>query len=101
MGFALAAQMIAAPHPIVSIWRRNTRPDAPPPGSAPETALILRPGFDPEVHLVPAAATGPLTALMGGAPLGAALADAAASFDLPGLLQMLLAGQAITDLTTD
>jgi hypothetical protein len=61
--------------------------------------LVLRPGHDPEPHLVAPPAAAFVAALRDGAPLGAAAAAAGPAHDLAATLSLLLAGGGITGLT--
>jgi hypothetical protein len=92
---APAVQVIASDYPVWSIWQANTRADAPRPVMQPEAAVILRPGFDPEPHLLPPGGAGFITALMEGQPLGDACNTAPDDFDLTACLGLLIGGGAL------
>ncbi|QEW19269.1 hypothetical protein LA6_001452 [Marinibacterium anthonyi] len=97
---APALRLIRSNWPIHAIWRFNTRPGAPKPVPGPQDVVILRPGFDPEPHLLPPGGAAFITALQ----QGATLADAHAAADTPAfdpgpVAALLLQGGAITDLS--
>lgn len=89
-----ATRLIRSPWPIFAIWAFNTRPDAPKPQMQADDVLILRPGFDPVPHLLPAGSGALLSALIEGQPLGQAM-EAAPKTDLAALLGLLVQGGAI------
>lgn len=95
-----ALRLVRSSWPIHAIWAFNLE-DGPKPVAQPENALILRPGFDPEVQAISDAAAVFINELQTGNSLGAAN-DAALSaeptFDLSHALGLLLAGQAITQV---
>jgi hypothetical protein len=92
--FHPSATLLQSPFPIVSIWF-DVRGEGSP-GSVDlgveETALVLRPALDVEVHAIASGGGAFFAALMNGACLGSA-ADIAqmqtAEFDLPAHLAML------------
>ena len=82
--------------PIVSIWRANTDAAAPAPVMCSQDALILRPGFDPELHLLPPGGAAFVVALQLGKTLAAAVESCSATQeDLSSLINILIAGKAI------
>jgi hypothetical protein len=97
-GFAPAVRHLRSDWPVVSIWRANTDPAAPPPRPSGEAAVILRPGFDPLPHLLPAGCGAVLAALMAGATLGE-VSNLATESDISALFGLLLAGGALTSAT--
>jgi len=91
-------RLIRSSHPVASIWRANAEANAPKPQMRAEDALITRPGFDPEVTLLPPGAAAFVGALLADEPLGSAVEAAEAddhNFDLTGALGLLIQGQAI------
>ncbi len=100
---APSVRLVESRWPIVQLWRFNME-GGPKPGAVAETALVTRPGYDPQITAIGAGDAAFLTALAAGQTIGAA-ADAATGrapeFDLIALLGMLFAGQALTDITTD
>ena len=94
--FAPAVQVIASVQPVVGLWRANAE-NGPAPAKTAETALVTRPGFDPEVDALPAADGALVAALLAGQPLGAAL-ETAEGADLAGTLGLLLSRNAITEI---
>ena len=98
MRIAPAVQVITSDYPIHAIYRANTLVDAPRPVMQPEAALITRPGFDPEIHLINTAAANFITGLAAGQPLGQTLATAGDTFDLGATLGLLLAQGAVIDI---
>ncbi|TNF60007.1 MAG: DUF2063 domain-containing protein [Rhodobacteraceae bacterium] len=99
---APALRLIRSAWPIHAIWRFNTEEGAPRPEPGAQDVVILRPGFDPEPHLLPPGGADVIAALHQGHSLGAAL-DAATGrvpdFDLTPTLALLLQGGAIIALT--
>lgn len=92
--FAPAIRLIRSPWPIHAIWAFNTQPDAAKPVMRPEDVLVLRPGFDPLPHLVPAGGGALIAALIEGQPLGQAI-EVASETDLTAVLGILIQGGAI------
>jgi putative DNA-binding protein len=96
---APATILIASRHPILSIWRFNTEPDAAKPQPRPETIMITRPGFDPAPHLLPPGGLVLARTLDGTTSLGTALEAtlaAAPQADIAGLLTLILSTAALT-----
>ena len=82
--------------PIVSIWRANTDPAAPVPMMGGEDAVVLRPGFDPELHLLPPGGAPFIKALQTGETLAEAVESCHATHeDLSSIINLLIAGMAI------
>lgn len=94
--FAPAVQVIASNYPIHAIYTANTTPDAPAPVMRPETVLITRPAFDPQIHAISQNVAQCITALMSAVPLDTTLADDGRDFG--ATLGLLLAQSAITEL---
>lgn len=95
---AAATQTIISEYPILAIYRRSTQADAPQPVMQPESVLITRAGFDPELHGINAAAAHCIAALQAGKTLGAALATSDETLDLGAVLGLLLAQGAVTEI---
>jgi hypothetical protein len=93
-----AVRVVASDWPVLGIWRRNSLPDAPKPEIRPETVLVTRPGFDPELTLLPAGAEAFLAALAQGETLGAAIESAGAAFDVGTTLPLLIGAGALAGL---
>ncbi len=93
--FAPAVYLQSSPWPIHSIWhaalyQRET------PKMVAQDILILRPSFDPEVHLLPRGAIDFLHAVQMGQTVETALVTAKdADFDLAAVLSILIAGGAL------
>jgi hypothetical protein len=93
-----ATRIIRSAYPAVAIFamNRTDAPVSPLRSSEPEDALVTRPGLDVIVSRLPAGGAAFLSALLGGASLGAATAIAleeTASFDLAAnLAGMISAG---------
>jgi hypothetical protein len=87
-----AAQVVASPWPIVSIWQANTH-DAEVRGieSDGEIALVARPALDVRVERLPPGGHSFFDAVRRGRPLG----EAAADVDLASTLAILFAAGAI------
>jgi hypothetical protein len=93
-----AVRVVASDWPVLGIWRRNSLPDAPKPEIRPETVLVTRPGFDPELTLLPAGAEAFLAALAQGDTLGAAIETAGPAFDVATTLPLLIGAGALAGL---
>ena len=93
---APALRLVASPHPVVGIWRANAE-GGPTPARLAETALVTRPGFDPEVDALPPADGALVAALQAGQPLGEAI-ETAPGADLGGTLGLLLSRNAIMEI---
>lgn len=96
--FAPAIATVTSDYPIHAIYRANTVVNAPKPVRQPESILIARPGFDPEIHLITAATANGITALAEGQPLGQAMVTAGDSFDIGATLGLLLAQEAVIEI---
>jgi hypothetical protein len=101
---APALRLVQSAWPVQQIWAANAEGGAPPsPG--PETALILRPEFDPRPHRLSRADGVFVRGLMAGQTLGQSLdeagtseagtSEAGTSVDLPAVLSLLITGKAI------
>lgn len=99
--FAPSALLVRSPWPIHGIWTFNMQDGAPKPPATAQSVLVLRPEFDPDLHLLSESAAICMQALMAGETLSNAN-DAALNddpeFDLATLLGLLLAHGAITQL---
>jgi hypothetical protein len=95
---APATQTVVSKYPINAIYRANTVADAPKPVMQPETVLITRATFDPEIHLINTAAATCIGALQKGQSLGQAIATADDDLDLGAVLGLLLTQNAITEI---
>lgn len=95
---APAVILLPSPWPIHAIRSFALIPGSPKPQATAQDVLITRPGFDPEAHPLPAGGAAFMSALMAGAPLGAAQEAGLAvdpAFDPAPVLGLLIAGQAI------
>lgn len=97
--FAPAVLTIASPYPISSIWAANQKSAPPPQHANPETALITRIEYDPDVTSLAPGPAKLLTLLMEGMPLGKAAVRAGDSAALNTLLPILFSQNAIVALT--
>lgn len=95
---APALRLVASAYPVLAIWRANTQEGAPPPIMQPEAALVLRPEYDPEPHLLPPGGADFVAALLAGETVGDALDKAGGEFDIGTMLALLIGGRAITGL---
>ncbi len=93
-----ALRLIRSDWPVVSIWRANTEDTPPPNGKHAEDALVLRPGFDPTVTLLPPGAADFVAALLARKSFAEALQHVPEDFGLGATLGILLSGGAITGL---
>jgi hypothetical protein len=99
--FAPALCLISSPWPIHAIWQAALH-GGPAPVMAAQDVLILRPNFDPEVHLLAKGTADFLRALQLGQTVGQAVArDLDAEFDLAATLGVLLAGGALIGVDYD
>jgi hypothetical protein len=98
-----AMRLVASQYPLVTIWqaaRENRQPqfaDEP----QPETALIVRPGFDVQVVPLSSAEAGLFFALAAGSPLGEAAEQALEAdpqFNFPAALARVIASGAFSSL---
>ena len=97
-----ATQLIRSRWPIHAIWAFNMQ-DGPKPQPGPQTVLITRPDYDPQMTAVPPGTADFIAALQAGAPLSDAHDKASTTdpdFDLTPALTLLLKTQAITTITT-
>jgi hypothetical protein len=97
---APALRLVRSDWPIVAIWRFNME-DGPKPEMRPETALITRPDFDPQITALSPAGCAFVAALAEARSFGAALEDATdidPDFDLTPVLGALVVGGALIDL---
>ena len=100
LSLAPAVFVLHSAWPILSVWRANTDADAPAPVMRAEDLVILRPGYDPQPHLLPPGGAAFLMALQAGETLEQAINQCGASADdLKVLITLLFAGQAITAIT--
>ena len=91
-------RLVRSPWPIVSIWTANAE-GGPPPRAGAEDALVLRPEFDPKPRCLPPGGGAFVAGLLAGESLGASIDLAGSELDLPAVLGLLIAGQAITGVT--
>jgi Putative DNA-binding domain len=91
---APSVRLVRSRWPVLSIWVANTE-GGPQPTPGPEDVLILRPGFDPRPHRLPAGGGAFVQGLLQGQTLGQCLDRAGAGLDLPAVLSLLVAGGAI------
>uniref|UniRef100_UPI003B524635 HvfC/BufC N-terminal domain-containing protein n=1 Tax=Roseovarius indicus TaxID=540747 RepID=UPI003B524635 len=97
---APATQLIASRWPIHAIWAFNME-DGPKPQPGPQTVLITRPDYDPQMTPVTPGAAAFITALQSGETLADAHDKATTTdpgFALTPALSLLLETQAITDI---
>lgn len=93
--FAPAVHLLSSPWPIHAIWHAALH-GGQTPKMAAQDILILRPNFDPEVHLLPYGAIDFLRALQAGQTVESAITTVQeADFDLSTLLSVLIAGGAL------
>lgn len=100
LGLAPSLRLVRSPWPIHAIWRFNM--DAgPKPNAVAEDVVVLRAELDPEPVLLPAGGGAFVSALLGGATLGAAYDEAVGaveSFDLSQTLALLIGANAIISI---
>jgi hypothetical protein len=96
--FSPSVFVIPSKYPLHSIWWANTHGGETAKMAQP--ALITRPEFDPAVDALSAEQAAVTHALMAGEPLGVALRQGGAGFDIGPLLGLLLARNALVSLNT-
>lgn len=97
---APSVRIVASDWPVASIWSFNLE-DGPKPDMRGETALVTRPGFDPQVTRLSPAGGVFVSALAGAETFGTALEAATniePDFDLAQALGALIAGNALVAL---
>ena len=95
LAIAPAVQVVQSEWPILAIWRFNMVSGAENPAMASEDVLITRPGFDPDLSLLPQNGAAFIRQLSDGVTFGTVL-DQAGEIDLSAMLELLLKGRAIT-----
>lgn len=101
-GFRLAPalRLLRSPYPVHGIWLANTADTPLPPGAGAEDVIILRPGFDPAPHRLPAGGHDFTSALLAGRSLGDAIAAGGPAFNLDTTLALLVQGGALIQTET-
>ncbi|MCW1950338.1 MAG: DNA-binding domain-containing protein [Octadecabacter sp.] len=97
-GFAPSVHLIASNFPLHSIWWANTH--GGDIAKVAQPTLITRPDFDPAVDALTRKQAAVLAALINGDPLGKALQNGGAGFDLGPLLGLLLSRNALISINT-
>jgi hypothetical protein len=95
---APSLRVLVSNWPVHAIWHATLH-DGPKPQMRGEELVVLRPEFDPTVHLLPPGGAAFLATLGRGEPLIAALAATDEGFDLTRLLGLLLHNNAIVGVT--
>lgn len=95
---APSLRVLASNWPVHAIWHATLH-NGPKPQMRAEELVVLRPEFDPTVHLLPPGGAAFLATLGRGEPLIAALAATGDDFDLTRLLGLLLHNNAIVGVT--
>lgn len=99
--FAPAFRLLSSPWPIHAIWHAALG-GGQTPKMAAQDILILRPRFDPEVHLLSCGGADFLHAMQAGQTVKSALATAqGVEIDLVAILSVLIAGGAIIGVDHD
>lgn len=96
--------LLRSRYPVYSIWAANMQGQAMPDAPKGEALIITRAEFDPAPHLLPAGGASFIMALQAGDSFGQALEKATAAvaeFDLESTFGLLIAGNAICDITTE
>ena len=89
-----AAALIRSEFPVGSIWQAHQRDVVTAPEWRPEAVLLVRPGYEIGLHVLPASDAGFAAALLAGRPLGEATEEAIAdwkNFDFGRALTGLVA----------
>ncbi len=92
--FAPSVRLVRSRWPVVSIWLAHSEGE-PVPAPGDESALILRPEFDPRPYLLPSGGGAFVAGLLDGKTLGASVEAAGSALDLSAILSLLIAGRAI------
>ncbi len=95
---APSLKLVHSRWPIFSIWRFNMDDTAPKPQMAAEDVVVVRPGLDPEPHVLPAGGGAFLDALLTVKTFGDAVEAAtseAPDFDLSATLALLIGSGAL------
>lgn len=98
-GLVPSLRLLRSEWPVLSIWRRARNPEAPQAQPGAEDALILRPAFDPEPHLLAPGDAAFVAALASHATLSEAAEIAQAEqpdHDPTALLTLLMQSRALT-----
>jgi hypothetical protein len=95
---APSLRLVRSHWPVVSVWVANHQ-GGPSPLPGAEDALILRPEFDPEPHVLPSGGAAFVAAILKGRTLGEAVEAAGGALDLSGILALLIRGRAITGVS--
>lgn len=74
-----AAALVSSPHPAGSIWAAHQADDVGHVQAQPETVLVVRPGTQVQVHILPARDSAFARAIFDGQPLGEAAERAIAA----------------------
>lgn len=97
IGLAPSLRVMRSRWPVQAIWWAHQE-DSPTPVMQVGDVVVLRPGFDPRPHLLPAGGSTVIEGLQSGLTLEAAL-DAVPGADLAGLLTLLLRERAIVEVS--
>ena len=100
LDLAPAIQVIVSDYPVHAIYLANTTENAPKPVMQPQSVLVTRPSFDPQLHAVNQDAAAMILALKEGQTLGQAVAGAKEDRDIGAVLGLLLSQGAITKIKT-
>lgn len=95
---APSLRLIRSAWPIHGIWSANARDAAPVKTFDAQDVVVLRRDYDPEPHLIPAAAAKFIAAVQAGARIEEAAGMAGPDHDLAATLSLLLAGNGLTGL---
>ena len=94
-------RLIRSQWPLYALWAFNMIEGAPKPQMQAQDVLVMRPGMDPEPHLLPVGAAPFVSALQAEQTLGTALEAATAEtpdFDLSATLTLLISTGALTTI---
>jgi hypothetical protein len=98
--FAPAVRTLRSDWPVHAIWAAHRRQGPLPSARTAQDVVILRPGYDPEPHLLSPGAVDVIEALMAGRCVADAYDKARPETDIPATLGLLIGQGAITGLTT-
>ncbi|MCR8547220.1 putative DNA-binding domain-containing protein [Salipiger sp. P9] len=97
---APAVQLVRAPWPIAEIRAYALGQTARKPQGGAQEVIVLRPGYDPAAHVLPARGHVFVSALQAGMALASASLQGGPGFDPTDTLALLLAHGAITRIDT-
>ena len=96
-----SVRLVSSNWPICAIWSYNVDGNTPRPEMNRETALVLRPEWDPELHVLTPAGGEFVSALLNGQSIGKAIEASTSGIDahtVERVLALLIEGNAVADV---